>query len=190
MRLNTNHRETLRRFVNQKITGSVSLIKKRDSAYQTAANSLLAAFGKKFPDSEIAVLTKYELSERDDCVRIKTGEGSGDVEEFSFHTGTGPVLPVCQNCYNSGRIFDFGDKIGANVTKWRASEDALEADCNARREAYHSLIFGASTDTEILKVWPESKEVFDKFNSNLPAQLTESHLAKIRADMAERSTVA
>lgn len=186
LRLTQNMRDAL----NARASGWVACPaeqKVHNAAYKKAAPLVRRAVEKKYPPADMAICKKYDAAKADTCIRLQCSDGV--VREFKFDSEDAAPLAVCTN-YCRSRIYLADPATTDAVTAWITASDALAAALKAKLSDYHALISAAGYLDEIEAVWPLATEIRARFTQNLPAQLTDDVVARIRADVGSRAKAA
>lgn len=183
IRLLEGHRDRLRYFAKEIVQPRAEL-KALTKAYDKAAPIVKKIVETKYPPTDMATLTKYQLSERDDCVKLQLT--AGGVDEFQFKDTDAPVVPGGYSCRT--RIYLADEKATAAVQIWIAARDAYETERKKRIADYYALIAAARTTEDLITVWPEARDHLPKGQEVVA--VNNDVLARIAADLKERAKAA
>lgn len=178
LRLNKEMREALTQFASANVSVP-DADKRADKAYSIALPLVLAAVAKKYPETDMAVLAKYKLSEPDKCL-IGYSENSQQLT-FICRTGDAPIVP---NGYCHARNYSWSAKCASAIEEYNfAAEQAKDERRKVLRD-YDVLIASYQTAEDVLEVWPAAQTVLQGFlnaaNRNLPAALPVEAIERIR----------
>lgn len=134
-RLNTHHRNALRRFADENIS-----CPKQDAAnakaYERASRLVREDAEKKYPPADMVTLEKYSAARQDTC--INGGNPSGVFVRFQFTDDEhAPLMP---SSYCSSRSISFTQKTSDAIDAYEKAKTALETARSEKLTKYRSLI--------------------------------------------------
>jgi len=181
-RLNEGHRGALRALAIR-VVDCPEETKAEDRAYKRAAPLVAKVVLKQYPEAEMKVLSKYDLTRRDACINLQLT--AGGVEQFKFRDGEEAVVANTEySCRH--RIYSTDERTTEAVTAWRQCFDAKEAAIKRKLADYTAFIASATTFEQVLEIWPEAEEIAPRIRKNLPVALSEETVAAITADSNRR----
>lgn len=186
-RLNQDDRNVLRRLVNNLVQCSTEE-KARDVAYTKIFPKVREAALKQFPEKEMAVLRKYNLTKKINHVNVQLTPGG--VEEFEFGKDDLVEIPASDEYRYYNRVVTVLDEKATElVNSWQKANEKYDVTLMKKREMYYNFIEQAKTYEQVLEVWPEAAQVANSIMSYLPATVTEETIAAIKADSETRLKV-
>lgn len=179
-RLNTSMRDQLIAF-SKKVVDPRKEKKALDAAYAKAKPLAIKAIAAKYPHKDMAVLSKYGLSEKEESVRISCGS---IVVEFKFREGDEATTP---RRYGN-EIFMGDEATGVAIDEWASAYKAFNEERKRRLEAYFALIHGSTYLDQVTAAWPEADGIVQP--NKLPIALNPEQIALIKGDVRERKLAA
>lgn len=180
-RMNSAHRSVLKDFAMKKIEDVVDR-KPEQKLYKKMVAQTNSALRKKYPEKDMDVLRKYQLTQRDNCVRYVFP--SGRIEGFDFQEAREELveIPYTRGCtsYNSKDIYPMPQEFEAMLDEYNKLKDASEKIISQKRRDCNSLIEYAKYVEDVLEVIKIPKEIED----NLTAKSTA--LVALSPDVIER----
>jgi hypothetical protein len=149
-----------------------------EAAYAKALPLVRAMADKKFPPSDMKVLTKYAATCIVSSAQITFPDGS--VRQFTFRDAD--KLTVASGY--SRHMYLADAKTAAAIDAWQTAEETFKSERNKRLAAYKAMIAGSSFVEDVIEVWPEAKGVLPV--GSPPIALGPEQFATIRADQSER----
>jgi hypothetical protein len=156
-RLNQAHREMLLRFATDNLSCPAEE-KARAKAYERASRLVRDAVEKRFPSDDMAVLTKYNCSYPDACIR--GGSPSGQFVGFQFDKKEdAPIVPD-HGC--SSRSIGFTQATVDAIEAFEKANNLLKDARQKKIDAYRTLIGTARSFEEITAVWSAAEALAEK----------------------------
>ena len=158
------------------------------AAYRAIADSVRAIVTAKYPSEDMAVLERYNLTTRDDCIMLRLSNGM--VTQFRFEKRTGPLVAQHYTC--SRRVYDPGpdDGQGKEVTRqfdtWSDLDKAFTAANKVLWNDYFALIDNARNLEEIEAVWPRVTSLIKRQPVTAISLVTPELIDRIKRDQAAR----
>ncbi len=181
-RLLVSTKDRLRRFA-EKTIASPQEEKALERAYQKARKLLTPFILTKYPEADMAILTKYGKSVEDKCVRCSC-EG-GYVVQFDFKSEDAPTVP---QGYCSSRNYVISKVCLNAIEDWLQKRDDLERVKTEAFKKYRAVIEASRYAEDLMVLWPASSEILDVFiksrKQNLPAAVSPETLDFVRKDNA------
>ncbi|MEM8575543.1 MAG: hypothetical protein AAGF48_13010 [Pseudomonadota bacterium] len=177
-RLLASAKGALHSFAREHVTAPAEK-KALTAAYRKVVRLLTPFIAKKFPPEDMALLDKYDMARRDDCIQCV--HESGRVLQFKFEDGEGPLLP---DRYCSSRRFVPSTKCMDAIDDWILKKDAHEKALKEIRDKYYALIEASRNVEDVLEVWPAAKVVLAPYMHQLPVAVSEATIAFIRKNNA------
>ena len=178
-RLNREMRERLLAFASAKAV-SPTHDKTKEKAYAAALPLVLTAVLKKYPETDMAILAKYDLAAPDACLI-----GYSDVGQQVKVTLREADAPVCPKGYCRSRNYVWPAKCVAAIEEFNLRSEQAEDERRRIVRDYKSLIENYQTAEDIIEAWPAAQTVLQGFlnaaNRSLPATLPLEALERIKA---------
>lgn len=177
-RLNKNHRRMLRRRLED-CDMAPKEQKAADKTYARAAALVRADFDKAYPPEDMALLRKYEVARKDQCIRGATSEGRFIGFEFRHDDDLTPWAPAR---YCRSRSIPFNTKTLDAIEKAEVAKDALIKAQKEVRDLYHPLINSVRYFEDVVEVWPAAEQWRSRIcgQSTAVSTLSEDAIEKIR----------
>lgn len=172
-------RDKLLTHVNAKVEPTKEK-KKMDTTYAKLAPMVTRLVEAKFKPADMAVLAKYSVAKRDDCINITLPDAR--VVNFNFRKDEGPMVAMQRNCH--GRMYLGDDRLAAAFTQHAAAVSAYTDERERRIAAYAALVRNARFVEDVVEVWPEAAALLPA--TVVMAPLAPEQIALIRADTVDR----
>lgn len=181
-RMNNGHRDILTAFARERIAKNVDR-KQEIKLYNKLLDETNKQIRKKYPESEMEILRKYELTRTDFCIKYSFPSGRVDGVYFNSSSGTPVDLPYNKGC-RASEVFmatEQFEKILAEYIKIKEENDKIAAqkktDCN-------SLIGYAKYIEDVLEVIKVPKELQNQLlaKSTSLVALSPDTIKRIQAD--------
>jgi hypothetical protein len=182
LRLTQGMRDTLERRAGEWIACPKEL-KALNAAYAKAAPLVTKAVEAKYPSKDMAILLKYEVAARDQCIRVQAPDGY--VREFQYKAvEEAPYAAKTRYC--GSRIYLANATTAEAVERWEDASNAYKEAHKQKCADYYALIRAANYLEEIEAIWPAASEIRARYQANLPAAVTDDVISRIRADVSAR----
>ncbi len=171
---------------------------KRDKAAETAAlddliERINATLRVKYPEADMAVLRRYEVTRKDTCLRFAVLD-TGRVFDVNFNRDYELLevvrprladIPGAAGCYRS-EAFACDQALADAADHWMKLADAARDIRKRKHSEYRTFLYAAKTLDEVEEVVPLPEELRRKLGvANALIALSEDAVAGIKADFAK-----
>lgn len=182
-RLSEANRETILLFASKQIkeTEDRSAL---DAAYELAADAIYAKILSDNPPSDMAVLQKYNLAHKDQCIYVSTG--GYNYERFDYRDGDHRIIMRArqENCQRQAIKLDAGAEAATDA--YRAAMKSVEKDRAVRLNDFRALVKGMTTFNDLVEAWPAVEVMRTAIvgSSSALTVLSSETIDRIKADPA------
>ena len=176
-------RRALVRFANENIQ-TPKETRKAETTYKKAAQMVAADVVKRFPPDDMAVLERYQVARRDEC--IQGGSPSGQFVRFEFRDGD-ESAPVVPKRYCSTRSIPFRATTCDAISRYELAKEALDEARATILTDYKALINNSRYFEDVVEVWPGAEALRDQIcaQSTALSVLSEDAVERIKASNIE-----
>ena len=153
IKLNKSHREVIKSYGLNRISASIDR-NKEAKQLQILLDGANTAIRGKYPESDMAILRKYELERTDRCLKFQFP--SGRVDGFNFRSDVAIVdMPYKAGChYSSNDVFPVSEKFEIAFdthAKLKTENDKIE---KAKHNEFFAFLNACQFVEEVLEVIP------------------------------------
>jgi hypothetical protein len=183
-RLNNTHRDQLRLYGHEKITGLIDRTEEK-AFYALLLDAANQAIRKRYPEEDMLILRRYDATHTDRCVRFQFP--SGRVDGFYFlgeETGLADI-PYRRSC-TTDAAYAVDAAIEAAFDGYHKTHTANNKEQYKRTSAFDSLIHAARTLDEIMEAIELPPEVLERLGRKSTAlvALSSDNLKQLKQDFA------
>jgi len=152
-RLSQSDRTALYRFAKRQIEATQDR-SELDAAYEAVASAVHAEVVRRWPQSDMRVLAKYDAAAPDRCVYVADGGSQWDYEQFCFNDGDKRIAlrPTIRGCT---RLPIQLESEGADAfAAYLAAVKTRDEQIKARVDDFNALIYNTSNFNALAEVWP------------------------------------
>lgn len=193
-RMNSGHRGVLKEFAESKIDEVVDR-KIESKLYNKLVSTTNVAIRKKYPEKDMEILRKYQLTKVDNCLRFLFPSGRVDGFTFNGHNSWGGAdegpseivdMPYTRGCFRTDDVFPMNEafeEILGEHSKIKEENDKLK---NQKRRDCNSLIDYAKYIEDVLEVIKVPKNIEEKLlaKSTALVALSPDVIERIQADFS------
>ncbi len=189
IRLNNNHRSILKEYGQQKIASLIDR-KKENQLYGTMLDAANTAIRLKYPEKDMVVLRKYELTRHDCCLKFQFPSGRVDGFTFNKRNDDGPSindLPYRRGCgYANGDVFPMDEAFETAFDMHAKERDANLAEIRRKEAEFFALVDSAKTLDDVLSVIELPEAILERLGrkSTSLVALSKESLDRLKADFS------
>lgn len=185
-RMNNAHRDVLREFAHKKIVEVVDR-KLEDKLYAKLITKTNSVIRKKYPEKDIEVLRKYELTRVDTCLvfQFPSGRVGGITFEEEEAEDKIAEMPYTRGCNSrAGEAFAVDSEIEELIEQYTKERDKNREIISNKRKDCNTLINFAKYVEDVLEVIKVPKEIETRLTAKSTAlvALTPEVIGRIQAD--------
>lgn len=170
-RLNNAHREDMLAFAVARVNAVAEHDKAVAAAYTKMLAAMRAAFAKKYPAGDMAVLKKYGLTHANNSFTVKIFDESGELVRVNLQ-GDDTVTDLPDNHVTPYRAVWLGAAAGKAVVAHKKAEDEKRAAERKVRADFRDLLWTCRTFDDAVEGWPPFAELRPKIAANSTALTT------------------
>jgi len=183
-RLNTIHRDLLRNYGRERIASLIDRNEEKAFHAQVLVGAN-QAIRKRYPEEDMAVLRRYQVTHTDGCVRFQFPSGRVDGFYFPSEEKGLADIPYRRNC-TTDAAYPVDAAIEAAFDGYHKARTANDKEQHRRTSAFDSLLRAARTLEEVMEAIELPPEVLGRLGQKGTAlvALSSDDLTRLKQDFA------